>query len=169
MVKLQPKFGRARSPWTPTSDGALMPAGGSIPYLVRQTNRLFLRAIERRINRHGVTIGVWFFLRVLWEEDGITQGELGERVSVVGPTTVRAVSRMEEMGFIERRKSPADRRLSYIFLTAEGLSLKNELLPYSAEVFNLGLQDLSSEEQEVLQGLLLRVQTSLLREDKDEG
>lgn len=169
MTKLKPKFGRARSPWTPTSDGNLMPAGGSTPYLIRQTNRLFIRAIERRINRHGITIGMWFFLRVLWEEDGITQSELGERVSVVGPTTVTAMTRMERMGLIERRKSQTDKRLSYIFLTPKGRSLKDDLLPYSREVFDAGLQSLSAAEREQLHALLTRVHASLLHDSDAEG
>ena len=50
--------------------------GGSLGYLVRDANRAFQRLLERRISPHGVTRGQWYFLRVLWEEDGLSQREL---------------------------------------------------------------------------------------------
>jgi hypothetical protein len=53
--------------------------GGSLGYLVRDANRAFQRLLERRISPHGVTRGQWYFLRVLWEEDGLSQRELSAR------------------------------------------------------------------------------------------
>ena len=50
--------------------------GGSLGYLVRDANRAFQRLLERRISPHGVTRGQWYFLRVLWKEDGLSQREL---------------------------------------------------------------------------------------------
>ena len=62
--------------------------GGSLGYLVRDANRAFQRLLERRISPHGVTRGQWYFLRVLWEEDGLSQRELSARVGMMEPTTV---------------------------------------------------------------------------------
>ena len=55
--------------------------GGSLGYLVRDANRAFQRLLEKRISPHGVTRGQWYFLRVLWEEDGLSQRELSARAS----------------------------------------------------------------------------------------
>ena len=57
--------------------------GGSLGYLVRDANRAFQRLLERRISPHGVTRGQWYFLRVLWEEDGLSQRELSARVGMM--------------------------------------------------------------------------------------
>ena len=72
--------------------------GGSLGYLVRDANRAFQRLLEKRISPHGVTRGQWYFLRVLWEEDGLSQRELSARVGMMEPTTVIALRGMEKAG-----------------------------------------------------------------------
>ena len=84
--------------------------GGSLGYLVRDANRAFQRLLERRISPHGVTRGQWYFLRVLWEEDGLSQRELSARVGMMEPTTVIALRGMEKAGLIRRVRSTDDRR-----------------------------------------------------------
>src|SRR3954465_10604952 len=74
--------------------------GGSLGYLIRDANRAFQRLLEKRIAPHGVTRGQWYFLRVLWEEDGISQRELSLRVGMMEPTTVIALRSMEKAGHI---------------------------------------------------------------------
>ena len=59
-------------------------------------NRAFQRLLERRIAPYGVTRGQWYFLRVLWEEDGLSQRELSARVGMMEPTTVIALHSMEK-------------------------------------------------------------------------
>ena len=60
------------------------PMTGDLPhhesdgYLVRDAHRAFQRLLERRIAPHGVTRGQWYFLRVLWTKDGLSQRELSD-------------------------------------------------------------------------------------------
>ncbi len=55
---------------------AQFPPSESSGYLVRDAHRAFQRLLERRIAPHGITRGQWYFLRVLWTEDGPSQREL---------------------------------------------------------------------------------------------
>ena len=66
------------------------PPEASIGFLVRDTHRAFSRVLGAAIADAGVTIGMWFFLRALWEEDGLTQRELSRRIGMTEPTTVSA-------------------------------------------------------------------------------
>jgi len=102
--------------------------GGSLGYLVRDANRAFQRLLERRISPHGVTRGQWYFLRVLWEEDGLSQRELSVRVGMMEPTTVIALRSMEKSGLIRRVRGADDRRKVRVFLTAKAKRLRGELL-----------------------------------------
>ena len=45
----------------------------SVGFVVREVWRLFARCLQPRIAREGVSIGMWFVLRMLWDEDGMTQ------------------------------------------------------------------------------------------------
>src|SRR3569833_751019 len=75
---------------TPRRHSIDLSLGGSLGYLVRDANRAVQRLLEKRITPHGVTRGQWYFLRVLWEEDGLSQRALSARVGMMEPTTVMA-------------------------------------------------------------------------------
>ncbi len=84
--------------------------------------------LERRIAPFGVTRGQWYFLRVLWITDGLSQRELSARVGMMEPTTVIALRSMERSGLIRRVRGDDDRRKVRVFLTAKAKRLRNELL-----------------------------------------
>src|SRR3569623_1938721 len=44
-----------------------------LAHLVKDATRALLRALQMRLNEHSVSLGHWTFLRVLWEQDGLTQ------------------------------------------------------------------------------------------------
>jgi DNA-binding MarR family transcriptional regulator len=97
-------------------------------YLVRDAHRAFQRLLERRIAAYGVTRGQWYFLRVLWITDGLSQRELSARVGMMEPTTVIALRSMEKSGLIRRVRGDDDRRKVRVFLTAKAKRLRGELL-----------------------------------------
>jgi DNA-binding MarR family transcriptional regulator len=97
-------------------------------YLVRDAHRAFQRLLERRIAGYGVTRGQWYFLRVLWNEDGLSQRELSTRVGMMEPTTVIALRSMERSGLIRRVRSRHDKRRAQVWLTAKAKRLRSRLL-----------------------------------------
>lgn len=109
-------------------------------YLVRDAHRAFQRLLERRIAPYGVTRGQWYFLRVLWTHDGLSQRELSARVGMMEPTTVIALRSMEKAGLIQRQRSDEDRRKVRVLLTAKAKRLRNELLAVAR-----GITDASEE------------------------
>jgi len=113
------------------------PADDSVGYVVRDVHRAFSRSLQAKIAAHGVSMGQWFFLRALWDEDGLTQRELSQRVGMMEPTTVTALNSMERRGLVERVRNPHDRRKVNIYLTPKGRSLREVLLPCAAEVSEL--------------------------------
>jgi MarR family transcriptional regulator, organic hydroperoxide resistance regulator len=97
-------------------------------YLVRDAHRAFQRLLERRIAAYGVTRGQWYFLRVLWNADGLSQRELSARVGMMEPTTAIALRSMERSQLIRRLRSQDDRRKVRVFLTPKAKRLRDELL-----------------------------------------
>ncbi|WP_158045837.1 MarR family winged helix-turn-helix transcriptional regulator [Skermanella pratensis] len=106
----------------------------SVGYVVRDVHRAFSRSLQAKIAAHGVSMGQWFFLRALWDEDGLTQRELSQRVGMMEPTTVTALNSMERRGLVERVRNPHDRRKVNIYLTPKGRGLRDVLLPCAADV-----------------------------------
>lgn len=105
-----------------------------IAQLLRDAHRCYTRALGARIASAGVTMGQWFFLRALWEEDGLTQRALSQRVGMMEPTTVTAIHGMERAGLVRRVRNPHDRRKVNIYLTDKGRELRGVLLPRAEEV-----------------------------------
>src|SRR6185503_20316266 len=115
------------------ANGSASPVTGDLPhhesdgYLVRDAHRAFQKLLERRIAPHGVSRGQWYFLRVLWTKDGLSQRELSTRVGMMEPTTVIALRSMEKAGLIRRVRSTDDRRVTHVRLTAKAKRMHDGL------------------------------------------
>lgn len=133
----------------------------SIGYLLRDTYRAFTKILQSRISAHGVTIGQWYFLRVLWEEDGLTQRELSQRVGMMEPTTVTALNGMEKRGYVKRVRNTDDKRKVNIFLTERGKSLRNVLLPHAIDVNVRAIAGVPPEDVEVVHRALHAMKRNL--------
>ena len=133
----------------------------STGYLVRRTYRAFTRSLEQRLAPHGVSLSMWFFLRLLWERDGLTQKELSDELGLNQATTVAAMDGMQTRGLVQRQRSTEDRRRTHIYLTRAGRALKDELLPYAHEVNRIAVSNLSAAELEQLWDVLDRINCSL--------
>jgi DNA-binding MarR family transcriptional regulator len=118
----------ARRNGPPAAETIAFPLAESSGFLVRDANRAFQRLLEKRITPHGVSRGQWYFLRVLWAEDGLSQRELSARVGTMEPTTVIALRSMERSGLIRRVRSRDDKRRSQVWLTPKALRMRDELL-----------------------------------------
>jgi DNA-binding MarR family transcriptional regulator len=141
----------------------------SIGYLLRDTYRYFMRLLGQRIEQHGVTMGQWFFLRVLWQQDGLTQAELSSRAAMMTPTTVAALNTLESKGLIERRAHPTDRRKYNVYLTKAGRQLERQLLPYAHEVTAIAAGGATPEQMEETRAALRKVRANLMAEIERTG
>jgi MarR family transcriptional regulator, organic hydroperoxide resistance regulator len=135
----------------------------SIGYLVRAAFRSLTPLLKAQIAGERVTIGMWYFLRVLWWRDGLSQRELTERVELMQPTAVTALRSMERRGLVSLEKDKSDKRRVRIFLTAEGRRLKRRLMPRVAEINNWVLKDVPAHEAEAFVRTLKRIQHNAVR------
>lgn len=139
----------------------------SIGYLCRVNFRLFSRELQLRLARHGVSSGQWRSLRVLWEEDDITQRELSDRVGAKEATTVPMIRSLERSGFIERREDPHDRRKVRIVLTPKARALRRKLMPYVAEVHDLASEGIDANDLETTRRVLAAMARNLAEDRGD--
>jgi len=124
-------------------------------------NRAIQRNLLARIQPHGATLGAWYFLRVLWERDGLTQRELAQRTGMQEPTAVIALRGMEAAGWIRREPDAQDRRKVAIYLTQAGIALREKLLPEAQAVLEEAMAGMTAEERQTLLALLRRARTNL--------
>jgi DNA-binding MarR family transcriptional regulator len=112
---------------------------------------------ESRLAPLGIHAGQDRLLQELWEEDGVTQRELIERLSVEPPTVTGIVQRLERDGLLRREPDPENRRVQRVYLTQAGRKLEDPVRKVWREVEEAFLRDLSASERDELQRLLTRL------------
>lgn len=71
----------------------------------------------------GLTYPQYIVMLALWEHSELSAGALGERVALDSGTLVPLVRKLTALGWVERRRSPADDRSVLISLTPAGRQL----------------------------------------------
>lgn len=78
------------------------------------------------LDKLGVTYPQYLVLLVLWERDGVSVSEIGERLFLDSGTLTPLLKRLEAQGLVDRSRDPADERRVVIRLSAAGRALKDE-------------------------------------------
>src|SRR5215217_5868548 len=137
------------------------PWSDSIAYLLRNSYRVFARALQDRIQPEGIPIGIWPFLRHLWQRDGITQRELTKAVGVMQPNTNAALKELTKRGWVKQTRDAEDRRKIRIHLTPKGRQLFYRAFPLAVQAREQALSDFSPDEIAMLRSLLKRITKNL--------
>ncbi|PYB70214.1 MarR family winged helix-turn-helix transcriptional regulator [Rhizobium wuzhouense] len=122
----------------------------SATQLAMQFARSVTRALQSRAVRLGFSPGQFPVLLELWEEEGLTQRQLLDRVEVEQATIANTLARMERDGLIERRVHPRDKRAQQIFLTEKARAMREEALALACEAEDAVFSGFRRFEKELL-------------------
>ncbi|HET8597926.1 MAG TPA: MarR family transcriptional regulator [Castellaniella sp.] len=136
-----------------------------LAHLIRYAARSLVRGLQIRLAEHNVLFGHWAFLRILWEEDGLTQHALNKKAGLMEPTTYSALRAMESLGYIERKHLPGNKKNLHIFLTAAGRALQDKLVPLAQEVNTISTQGLSDDEIRACRKVLLTIASNMAHDE----
>ena len=100
----------------------------------------------------GLTYTQYIVFLVLWEKDGISVSEIGEKLMLDNGTLSPQLKKMEQAGYVERRRSHGDDRVVEILLTEEGRALQEKAKNVPGKV--AGCIDLSPDKARTLYALL---------------
>jgi DNA-binding MarR family transcriptional regulator len=140
----------------------------TIGFLVWDTVRTFHRTFQAMVSAHGINFGLWPFLRALWTQDGIGVRELGQRVHMAAPTTLRAVLTLERSGLARRLPDRNDARKTLIFLSAKGRRLFLRVLPDIDYVNRMAVRGLSQREQNEVKRLLKHMRRNMPKKQRPD-
>ena len=100
----------------------------------------------------GLTYTQYILMFVLWETDGITVGEICERLMLDNGTVSPLLKKMEQAGHVTRSRSSEDDRVVRITLTKQGRELQKKAREIPMRVSDC--IDLPQEKAEKLYELL---------------
>ncbi len=82
----------------------------------------------------GLTYPQYLAMLVLWESDGITVSQLGERLMLDSGTLTPLLKRLESAGLVQRLRDASDERRVLLRLTTAGRQLKARAAKVPAQV-----------------------------------
>jgi DNA-binding MarR family transcriptional regulator len=82
---------------------------------------------EERAKPYVITPPQWGALELLLAQDGMTIGAMSQKRGVDAPAATGIITRLEQMGLVERRHDREDRRVVKVYLTAEGRDISHTL------------------------------------------
>jgi MarR family transcriptional regulator, organic hydroperoxide resistance regulator len=97
----------------------------------------------------------------LWTEDGVTQFDLCKQLKCEPPTVTNMVKALEQKGLVYRQKDEKDRRVTRIYLTTEGLNLKEPVYERWRKQQDKLLAGILPEERLLLRRLMKQMQENL--------
>lgn len=90
--------------------------------------RLYRRALDGVLKPYELSEATVLPMRYIARlGDNIRQGTLAEVLNLEGPTLVRVLDQLAELGYIDRIEDPQDRRAKTLRLTPAGQALNTEL------------------------------------------
>jgi DNA-binding MarR family transcriptional regulator len=122
---------------------------------VMRVQQLLLGLVEDTLKPCGLTFAAYEALRLLAfsRHGSLPMGKMGERLMVHPASVTNAITRLEHRGLVERRLSPADRRVVLATITPAGQALVRE----ATEALNqasFGLPGLTADQAtEITSGL----------------
>jgi DNA-binding MarR family transcriptional regulator len=94
-------------------------------FAVYSAGHAFNRVYQPLLKDLGLTYPQFIALIALWDEDGLTVGELGEKLFLQSNTLTPMLKRLESLGYIKRSRDSADERQVRVHVTAAGRRLQS--------------------------------------------
>lgn len=103
---------------------AMLQLDNQLCFALYSTSLAMTKLYKPLLEDLGLTYPQYLAMLVLWEQDGLTVSELGERLYLDSGTLTPLLKRMESAGLVSRLRAVQDERRVHITLTAEGRKLK---------------------------------------------
>lgn len=101
----------------------LIPLDDQLCFSLYSTTIAINRAYKPLLDELGVTYPQYLVLTALSESDGLTIGAIADRLALEPSTITPLVKRLEQAGFVGRRRNADDERQVNVTLTEKGRGL----------------------------------------------
>jgi homoprotocatechuate degradation regulator HpaR len=130
----------------------------NLPLLLMQARERVISYFRPILNAHGITEQQWRVVRVLLEVPALEPRQIGDLCAISSPSMAGVLERMEQAGYVSRRRVEHDQRRVLVSLTREARALAARMAPEIDATYDrleeiMGDQ-LSVRLHEVLDGLL---------------
>jgi len=133
----------------------------TIGFHLAQVCRIRRNLITVIIEPFGLHAGQDLIMVQLWNEEGLTQSQLAERVGIDVSTMTKALQRLERYGFVERRQDTEDTRVWRVCLTEQGRALDPIVTEHWQQAEQRTFAGFTEDERTLLCSFLERIEQNL--------
>ncbi len=135
----------------------------SLGLMIYRTALALKSALQRSFKEKGfeITAEQWAIIRHLWEEEGLSQREIGEKAAKDKPNITRMLDALEKKRLIFRQPDPRDRRKFCVYLTKEGKLLHERVWPLTQALRQQLTRDLDLPEIERVKDTLATINRNI--------
>ncbi|WP_050571444.1 MarR family winged helix-turn-helix transcriptional regulator [Dickeya dadantii] len=108
---------------------------GQLCFALYSANLAMNKLYRRLLTELNLTYPQYLAMLVLWERDGVTVSELGERLFLDSATLTPLLKRLQAAGLVTRRRGTEDERQVLIELTDDGRNLQDKAKAVPEGVF----------------------------------
>jgi DNA-binding MarR family transcriptional regulator len=119
----------------------------NIVFLIAKAHQRAQGVLKGYLLTFGLTPMQCLFMESIWEEDGISVGEIGRRIALDTGTLAGVLDRMVTAGWVRRETDPDDGRVARVYLTEKARAAKSELATLIERTNNELLSNFSLEEK----------------------
>ena len=128
-------------------------------FALHSTSLLMTKVYKPLLQALGLTYPQYLAMMVLWEEDGLTVGEISSRLLTDPGSLTPLLKRLEAEGLLSRTRSREDERVVVVELTAAGRALQDKAMGIPQCI--LGASGLELEQLRKLQADLIALRSNL--------
>lgn len=128
-------------------------------FALHSTSLLMTKVYKPLLQALGLTYPQYLAMMVLWEEDGLTVGEISSRLLTDPGSLTPLLKRLEAEGLLSRTRSREDERVVVVELTAAGRALQDKAMGIPQCI--LGASGLELEQLLKLQADLIALRSHL--------
>lgn len=128
-------------------------------FALHSTSLLMTKVYKPLLQALGLTYPQYLAMMVLWEEDGLTVGEISSRLLTDPGSLTPLLKRLEVEGVLSRTRSREDERVVVVELTDAGRALQEKAMGIPQCI--LGASGLELDQLLKLQGDLIALRTNL--------
>ncbi|HEV7701591.1 MAG TPA: MarR family transcriptional regulator [Pyrinomonadaceae bacterium] len=123
-------------------------------YKLARVTTAFRSALERHLAVVGLHGGQVFVLFELWNQDGLRQVDIADRLDLSAPTINKILKGLAEINLINRVREQDDGRSTRVFLTQKGRDIRAQVAEQWLELESEYLSGLTDTERFILPDLL---------------
>jgi DNA-binding MarR family transcriptional regulator len=141
----------------------------SLNFLLIEVCKLHYANSHDLLEKIGLYRGQPPLLQTLGRQEGLCHSELARELHVKPATITQMVKRMEQAGFVQRRRDAEDERVSRVYLTEQGHAIQDDLIRVLCTIEARTFAGFSEMEQELVAGFFSRMRHNLLQMAEGEG